>query len=134
MGIVRRLLSIPSNPEHIRQLETFIEEVTAPYRLDRASYGKILISVTEAVNNAMYHGNHLQPHKEVCIRCHQNGKSIKFWISDEGDGFGADGLPCPTASDRLHVEGGRGVFLMKKLADRIKFRDNGSTVELCFHV
>ncbi len=134
MGIVQRLLSLPSNPEHIHKLEPFLADVTSPYGLDQGSYGKILISLTEAVNNAILHGNECQEYKEVCIKCHQNGKTIKFWVSDEGQGFNPDDLPSPLQEDRLMIEGGRGVFLMKELTDRIKFKNNGSTVELCFNV
>ncbi len=134
MGIVQRLLSIPSNPEHIHKLEPFIEDVTSPYALDPASYGKILISLTEAVNNAILHGNHCQENKDVNIKCHQNGKTIKFWVSDEGSGFDPVSIPSPIGATRLDIEGGRGVFLMKELSDEMIYKNNGSTVELCFNV
>ena len=134
MGIVQRLLSLPSTPEHIHKLEPFLEDVTSPYALDQGSYGKILISLTEAVNNAILHGNECQECKDVNIKCHQNGKTIKFWVSDEGLGFDPNEIPCPTQGDCLRAEGGRGVFLMKELSDKIKFKNNGSTVELCFNV
>lgn len=134
MGIVQRLLSLPSNPEQIHKLEPFLEDVTSPYMLDRGSYGKILISLTEAVNNAILHGNNCHAHKDVSIKCHQNGKTIKFWVTDEGNGFNPALVPSPTEAVRLNVEGGRGVFLMRELADNIKFKNNGSTVELCFNV
>jgi len=134
MGIVQRLLSLPSNPKHIHKLEPFLEDVTAPYTLDQGSYGKILISLTEAVNNAILHGNCCQESKDVSIKCHQNGKTIKFWVSDEGDGFNPDVIPSPTEAARLNIEGGRGVFLMRELSDDIRFKNNGTTVELCFNV
>jgi len=134
MGIVQRLLSLPSNPEHIHKLEPFLEDVTSPYTLDKGSYGKILISLTEAVNNAILHGNCCQESKDVSIKCHQNGKTIKFWVSDEGDGFNPDVIPSPTEAALLNKEGGRGVFLMRELSDDIRFKNNGTTVELCFNV
>lgn len=134
MGIVQRLLSLPSNPEHIHKLEPFLEDVTSPYSLDQGSYGKILISLTEAVNNAILHGNKCQEYKDVSIKCHQNGKTIKFWVSDEGKGFNPKHIPNPVGVQRIDIEGGRGVFLMKELSDDLRFKNNGSTVELCFNV
>ncbi|HHB78815.1 MAG TPA: ATP-binding protein [Saprospiraceae bacterium] len=134
MGIVQRLLSLPSNPEHIHKLEPFLEDVTSPYCLDQGSYGKILISLTEAVNNAIRHGNKFHAGKDVSIKCHQNGKTIKFWVSDEGKGFDPVSIPSPTGVARINIEGGRGVFLMRELSDHLKFKNNGSTVELCFNV
>ena len=134
MGIVQRLLSIPSNPEHIHKLEPFLEDVTSPYTLDQGSYGKILISLTEAVNNAILHGNGSQEGKDVSIKCHQNGQTIKFWVSDEGAGFDPVNIPSPTGVERIDNDGGRGVFLMKQLSDSMKYKNNGSTVELSFNV
>jgi serine/threonine-protein kinase RsbW len=55
-----------------------------------------------------------------------------FIISDEGTGFDYYNLPDPTAPENLEKETGRGVFLMKELADQVIFSENGRVVEMYF--
>jgi len=57
---------------------------------------------------------------------------ISFTITDEGSGFDYMNLPDPTDPEHLEKPTGRGVFLMKHLADQIIFSDNGRVVELYF--
>ena len=55
-----------------------------------------------------------------------------FIISDEGHGFDYLNLPDPTDPENIEKPSGRGVFLMKHLADQIIFSENGRVVELYF--
>jgi serine/threonine-protein kinase RsbW len=55
-----------------------------------------------------------------------------FTISDEGHGFDYLNLPDPTDPENIEKPSGRGVFLMKHLADQIIFSENGRVVELYF--
>jgi hypothetical protein len=47
-----------------------------------------------------------------------------------------DGIGMDACHQALTIEnpGGRGVFLMRQLSDKIHFKDNGSTVELVFRL
>ena len=62
----------------------------------------------------------------------ENKKSITFIITDEGSGFDYNNLADPTAPENIEDFGGRGVFLMKQLADVTIFQKQGSIVELTF--
>ena len=95
-------------------------------------YGNVLIAMTEAVNNAIVHGNKLDPEKSVTVSCAIDGKSLVFRISDEGPGFDYENLPDPTAPENIEKPHGRGVFLMRHLADDCAFEDAGRVVELTF--
>ena len=55
-----------------------------------------------------------------------------FTVIDQGPGFDYDTLPDPTAPENLEKIGGRGIFLMKHLADEVKFENEGRTVQLHF--
>lgn len=127
-------LTIPSVPNSISQLEDFIKITFHKYNINPDRYPDILISLTEAVNNAIIHGNKGDRKKKVKIRLKQKNSSIIFVVSDEGCGFDVNELPDPTTSDNIECCGGRGVFIMTKLCDQIYFQNNGSTVEMCFHV
>jgi len=126
-------LELPSDAENIRQIEPYVDEIMQSYSLSESVYGNILISLTEAVTNAIIHGNQSDHHKKVmvCVKdiCTEN---ITFLVSDEGPGFNPDGLPDPTADENLLKLGGRGVFLMRQLSDGIRFADEGRTVEIFF--
>lgn len=102
--------------------------------IDQNLYPNILISLTEAVNNAMVHGNRLDVRKKIVVTCHEKDNEIRFFISDEGSGFDPFQLPDPTSEERIEQEGGRGVFLMKQLTDEIHFLDQGRTVQLMWKI
>ena len=50
-------LTFPSNRSNITLVETFIEEVFEDLKIKDEFYGNILVAVTEAVTNAIIHGN-----------------------------------------------------------------------------
>jgi serine/threonine-protein kinase RsbW len=98
------------------------------------SYGNMLVAITEAVNNAIYHGNKGNPDKQVKISYLLDNDKIAFYIADEGSGFDYFNIPDPTAPENIDKPNGRGIFLMKQLADQLIFSDNGKTVELYFKI
>ncbi len=102
--------------------------------IDENLYPNILISLTEAVNNAMIHGNKLDERKAVLVTCKEKKRHIQFIISDEGNGFDPFKVPDPTSAERIATEGGRGVFLMRSLTDEIHFVDQGRTVKLTWKI
>ena len=127
-------IEIPSLSENIRIIESFIDNAKDRFNLNDDIYGNIMISVTESVNNAIVHGNKKDKEKNVKISLSLDEGIIKFKIADQGAGFDYASLPDPTAPENIEKPGGRGIFLMRHLADEIYFEDNGRTVELSFYV
>jgi serine/threonine-protein kinase RsbW len=115
-------------------VETFVKRLVERLGLDVNLYPNILISLTEAVNNAMVHGNRLDDQKKIVVSFHEKRNEIRFVISDEGSGFDPVEVPDPTSDERIESEGGRGVFLMKQLTDEIHFLDQGRTVQLMWKI
>ncbi len=132
--MAEQLLTLPSSTRSVYKLEEFICFVAKKYQINQEMYPDMLISLTEAVNNAIIHGNKSDENKLVRILMIKKVKTLTFKVSDEGDGFDPDQVPDPTQEDRLSCCGGRGVFLMKQLADDLHYHDNGRTVEICFHI
>ena len=126
--------NVPSNPENIVMVQGYIERVIEKFRVSPDLYGDILISLTEAVNNAIIHGNLKDESKTVQIRVAKQDDALSFKVSDEGGGFDYREIPDPTAPGHLHTTGGRGVFIMNELCDNLKFHNNGSTVEMRFKI
>lgn len=127
-------IQIPSLLENIRIVESFIDNAKDKYELDDDIYGNIMIAVIESVNNAIVHGNKADKTKNVDLSLFFEEEQIKFIIMDEGKGFNINQLPDPTAPENLERTGGRGIFLMKHLADEIHFENNGQKVALTFYL
>ena len=127
-------LHITSSSDNIRLVERLVEDVCDVFNVNEDSYGNMLIAVTEAVNNAIYHGNQGNPEKQIKIGFESGDKNIRFSVADEGAGFDYASLPDPTDPSNIDKPNGRGVFLMKNLADKVEFNNNGQEVLLTFNV
>lgn len=127
-------IQIPSLPENIRIVESFIDNAKDQYELDDDIYGNIMIAVTESVNNAIIHGNKSDTKKNVNLKLSLEKSLIRFTIEDEGIGFDYNSLPDPTLPENLDKPGGRGIFLMKNLCDEVSFKEEGRIAELSFYL
>ena len=125
-------LRFDSKPENIAVVEKLIDKISADHGIVAEHYGNVLIAMTEGVNNAIVHGNKLDETKAVSVSCAIDEKTLVFRITDEGPGFDYDNLPDPTAPENIEKPHGRGVFLMRHLADECAFEDEGRIVELTF--
>ncbi|MCC7233155.1 MAG: ATP-binding protein [Bacteroidia bacterium] len=127
-----RTLELQSSPDSLSVVERMIDEVRSKYNVSEDIFGNMLVAITEAVTNAIYHGNHSDPRKKVLVTFSHNDHLIVCTITDEGTGFDFYNLPDPTAPENIEKECGRGIFLMKHLTDQLIFSDNGRVVELNF--
>ena len=127
-------LAVSSSIKNVVQVEQYAERLKKHYRISVEKYPDILISLTEAVNNAIIHGNNEDGKKQVIIHSSRTSKGLIIIVSDEGKGFNPNNLPDPTCNEQICKCGGRGVFLMKALCDKVSFDNNGSTVKLFFSV
>lgn len=127
-----RKLQIESRQTSLRIVEKTIDEVTGELGITEDCYGKILVSTMEGVNNAIMHGNKSRPDKLVHIEFKCDGKELKVKIKDQGSGFKPEDVPDPTKPETIEELNGRGLFLMSKLADEIKFSKKGNSVTMIF--
>jgi serine/threonine-protein kinase RsbW len=121
-----------SNQKEITHIEKFLRQVSLDLHIDEGIMYRLLVSCTEAVNNAIVHGNKSDPDKKVIIRCNVEKKTLTLCVIDEGKGFDSENLQDPRTEENLMKENGRGVFLMRSLMDRVKFKrlKSGSVVEM----
>jgi len=113
----------------------FVEEICDTYHLNETYYGNILVSMEEAVRNAILHGNKSDTRKKVYITSEWIRNGLKFKIEDEGEGFDFDSVPDPLeeAVTEEHRKGA-GIFLMKTLSDQVKYNEKGNAVEIVFNI
>jgi serine/threonine-protein kinase RsbW len=89
------------------------------------------LALREALSNAVVHGNRLDAHKLVHVRCRcKVGKGISITVSDQGQGFDPSAVPDPLSVDNLEADHGRGIHIMKLLMDEVSFEQRGTEVHM----
>ena len=127
-------LQLPSKQESITLLENLIEEIADKHNVSEDTFANMMTCLSEAAINAIVHGNKLDPDKKVIVNADVDGRRIVWTVTDEGDGFDYNTLADPTAPENLENLTGRGVFIIKHLADQCIFNTKGNEVELHFKI
>jgi serine/threonine-protein kinase RsbW len=124
-----------SFPSQIQGISLFVDQLMPFIAKSRSMDGSetdIEIALTEALENAVVHGNCEDPHKRVYVTCRCTaGGDVFITVQDEGPGFDTGTLPDPTASDNRLRTSGRGIYLMKALMDEVRFEKGGAVVHMC---
>jgi serine/threonine-protein kinase RsbW len=123
-------LTMQSHPKHIRRIEGFLARIDQATKLDEIQMHKLMVSLTEAVNNAIVHGNKSDLEKRVVVRCERLPGWLLFIIRDQGRGFHPEGVQNPLRKENLLKESGRGIFLMRTLMDRVEFERTEEGMEV----
>lgn len=131
-AILTKSISIPSIRTNVRLVEQFILELNDELLLEESVLDRIMISITEVVNNGIIHGNKAEPEKQVHLSCSCYDDRIDFLVRDEGSGFLPEDVPDPLDENNLLKEGGRGVLIIRAMMDAVEFRrgENGMEVFL----
>ena len=111
------VLKLKSKRSAIDSIETYLNDINKSVGLDESKFLNFQIAVSEALINAIVHGNHESDSKIVKMEIQYNDNSITVKIKDEGTGFDINKLPDPTQEENLFKEHGRGIFIMKSLVD-----------------
>lgn len=127
-------LQLSSEMESLTALENLIEELADKYNVSEDTFANMMTCLNEAFINAIVHGNKLDPAKKVFINAEVDTKRIIWTIKDEGPGFDYNNLPDPTAPENVENLTGRGVFIVKQLADQCIFNAAGNELELHFKI
>lgn len=132
-GIIQNIVSA-SNLESLSKNEILIDDVCEQFRFGEDHYGNMLIAPTEAVNNANTHRNKLDPEKKVSLVMEASENEVCFIIKDEGVAFVFNNVPDPTHPKNLEKLRGRGLFLIRALADEVGFEEYRTTINLNFYI
>ncbi len=115
-------LVIPSHQDYLAKVDRFAETHLKKLKLSRSDRDDIAIALSEAVNNAIVHGNRMDPDKKVIIRLYICSRYLRISVTDEGDGFTPSDIPDPRADENLLKASGRGLLIMRHLMDRVTFK------------
>lgn len=123
-------LTLASNPRQIGKVEAFLQKIKHAVHLDEIQSHKLMVSLTEAVNNAIIHGNRSDPSKRVRVVCEILPGWLVLMVDDQGKGFKVDKVGNPLQKKNLLRESGRGIFLMRTLMDKVEFDSTHSGTQV----
>lgn len=125
-------MEIPSIPEKIQEVERLAEKVAGELGFGQDEQDSLAIAVTEAVNNAIQHGNKGDRRKKVRVRFEISDNSVIVRVADQGAGFDPEALSDPLTPENLLKESGRGIFILRTLMDEVSFSfsDSGSEITM----
>ena len=131
---MEKQIDIESKIDNINEVEKFVDEFSEENQIHSDLYGKILIATVEAVNNSIVHGNKEDVNKRVFLSLHMDEDTVQILVEDQGEGFDYTNLPDPTKPENLENIHGRGIYLIKHLADEVQFYKNGTVVQMNFKI
>jgi len=127
-------IKLKSEKGCVKKIEPLLFEVKDKLNIKDEKFYNMLIAVSEAVNNAIIHGNKCSVDKFVIVNIEVKNKEILIEVQDEGAGFNPDLIEDPRKPENLLKINGRGVFLIKELATSYKFikTSKGTIVKMRF--
>lgn len=123
--MISRTHTFPSSLDSVASASSFILNVAQEFEVSEELTQHMLLVIGEAVANAAGHGNEFDPDKRVTVTCLQDGDEVQICVEDEGPGIPAERLEHAALPDDLMQTSGRGLFIMKSLADRIWIEGGG---------
>ena len=120
-----------SLPSEVAAISPFVDRLMVLLRkCGCVSQGEsdVEIALREALANAIIHGNHENPGKQVYVRCRCKSDEVSIAVKDEGRGFDLNKIADPTAPENTGSVHGRGIYLMRALMDEVRFEEGGVVV------
>lgn len=121
MNELHEHIVVKSGSDALKETEHKLKALVGGLMLSESQEHNLLVAVSEAVNNAVSHGNKNDPEKSVTLDVDFEGDEIVVVIEDEGGGFNPENLPDPLAPENLLKPSGRGIHIMKSLMDSVDF-------------
>ena len=125
-----KTILIRSEFAQLKLVETFLLQIFKEYDLDQKNFNKIFLCISEAVVNAIEHGNKNDKDKMVLIGIDYNENLMDICIKDQGKGFNIENIQDPTAIENIKKVSGRGIHIIKSLSDGVLFNNKGNLVQI----
>jgi serine/threonine-protein kinase RsbW len=124
-----KILVIKSDVSELKKVEYFLIDIFNENGFDQKYFNKIYLCISEAVVNAIKHGNRNDLKKNVFIAVNCTLQDISVQIEDEGNGFDLNNVKDPTTKENLNNESGRGIFIIRKLSNKIEYNEKGNRIQ-----
>jgi serine/threonine-protein kinase RsbW len=94
----------------------------------------VKLSAEEAMINAMKHGNKCREDLPVMINFEYSKDKITVSVQDKGSGYDYNKIPDPTLDENIAKGHGRGVFLIRRLMDEVRFNNSGNCIYMVKYI
>ncbi|MCY7363185.1 MAG: ATP-binding protein [Ignavibacteria bacterium] len=125
----KQYLVLNSNRNEIPKFDNLLEKVNGKFNLAVEKFINLQIACSEAIINAIVHGNKENDSKKIYIIIEYDEFLLSVRIKDEGTGFNVDAIPDPTSNENILKESGRGIFIIRSLVDDFKCISSESGTE-----
>ena len=122
------ILKIKSYKNELPIVESFLFQYFEKLNIAQNSFNKVLLCVSEAIINAIQHGNKNDISKKVTVKILFVIDSFYIEIRDEGIGFNYNCINDPTKTEYIKSESGRGLHIIRSLSDNLEFKENGTCI------
>jgi len=123
-------MQIPSTYEAAKQVEDAVLKELDRHGYDDVAAFAVKLALEESLNNAIKHGNGLDPDKTVEVDYDVDARQITITVADQGGGFDPARVPDPTVDENLEKPCGRGILLMRAYMDEVCFSPCGNRVKM----
>ena len=123
---------VSSDPNLIPEVDEFIFDKINPLNLEADTLSNLSLAISEALSNAMVHGNKLDPNKDVTVSIRISSDELMLSIKDQGEGFDPKSVPDPTIPENILKDSGRGIHIMRSFIDKVYYNFTSEGTELKF--
>jgi serine/threonine-protein kinase RsbW len=115
--------TVLSRTDNLLEVREFVSEAARQFGFNEEDIANIVLAVDEACTNIIKHAYQYAPDKEIFIAILRNNGTFEVKIKDTGKNFDPEALKAPDLKRNLshHRRGGLGVYLMKKLMDKVDY-------------
>ena len=124
------VFEIPSDPKYIKKASAKLLGALKKFKLSKETLFDIRLCVEEAVINAIKYGNRLDKDLKVAIGYNFSAGKLEITVRDQGKGFNYKVTPDPRSGVNILKHGGRGIFLIKNLMDKVEYNDSGNEIKM----
>jgi serine/threonine-protein kinase RsbW len=122
-------LQLPTDLSQVGQVVDAIAACCfAGHQASNRTRFRLCTVVAEAVVNAMVYGNRNDPSRVVVVEVELHDDRVVVSVTDEGDGFDPASVPDQIDDAAIEAECGRGLYMIRRLADDVAFNDRGNTI------
>ena len=126
MSNAAKILSkkVLSRTDNLSSVREFVSEAAAEFGFPEEDIANIALAVDEACTNIIKHAYKNAPDKVIEIHVIRNKEAFEVKIVDHGKGFDPNVVRPPDLRQHLaqHRRGGLGIYLMKRLMDKVEYR------------
>jgi anti-sigma regulatory factor (Ser/Thr protein kinase) len=124
-------ITIPADPNAIDGVVDGVMQIARQMKCGKDSEFQIELALREALANAIVHGCNNDPTKKVecCVAC-TDASDVVIVVRDPGQGFNLNEVRDPLATENLHSDHGRGIYLINELMDEVSFERNGAEIRM----